>query len=104
MALAAKIHSDQVVVIDELSFPAPKTKEMAGILRALHCEGKSLLVATAAHDPNVYKSARNIARVSVSRVSDLNAWTILTPNKLLVTRAALDAIKSRTNAAAKAAK
>src|SRR5580704_1562079 len=66
MALAAKIHSDQVVVIDELSFQAPKTKEMAGILKALHCEGKSLLVATAAHDPNVYKSARNIDRVTVS--------------------------------------
>ena len=98
MALAAKIHSDQVVIIDELSFQAPKTKEMAGILKALHCDGKSLLVATAAHDPNVYKSARNIDRVSVSRVSDLNAWIILTPNKLLVTRAALDAIKSRSAA------
>jgi large subunit ribosomal protein L4 len=95
MALAAKIKSEQVVVIDELSFQAPKTKEMAGILRALKCHGKSLLVATAAHDPNVYKSARNIAQVSVSRVCDLNAWTILTPNTLLVTRAALDAIKSR---------
>src|SRR5271170_5053492 len=88
MALAAKIKSEQVVVIDELSFQAPKTKEMAGILRALKCDGKSLLVATAAHDPNVYKSARNIAKVSVSRVSDLNAWVILTPNTLLVTRAA----------------
>ena len=104
MALAAKIKSDQVVIIDELSFQAPKTKEMAGILRALKCDGKSLLVATAAHDPNVYKSVRNIAKVSVSRVSDLNAWSVLTPNKLLVTRAALDVIKSRTTAAAKAAK
>ena len=47
MALAAKIKSEQVVIIDELSFQAPKTKEMAGILRALKCDGKSLLVATA---------------------------------------------------------
>src|ERR1700744_4220036 len=103
MALAAKIKSEQVVVIDELSFQAPKTKEMAGILKAVKCHGKSLLIATAAHDPNVYKSARNIDQVSVSRVSDLNAWTILTPNTLLVTRAALDAFKSKASASSKTA-
>ncbi len=99
MALAAKIKSEQVVVIDELSFQAPKTKEMAGILRALHCDGKSLLVATAAHDPNVYKSARNIARVSVSRVSDLNAWTYSDAEHAAGDAGRLDAIKSRATAA-----
>lgn len=95
MALAAKLRDNEVTVIDELSFAAPKTKDMAAILRALDCAGQSLLVTTAAHDANVYKSARNIARVSVSPVGDLNAWSVLTPHRLLVTKAALDVIKER---------
>lgn len=93
MALASKIRDEQVVVIDELSFADPKTKEMASILKALNCQGLSLLVATASHDPNVYLSARNIDRVSVAPVSGLNALNVLYPHKLLVTRAALDAIR-----------
>jgi large subunit ribosomal protein L4 len=95
MAVAAKLRDHQVVVIDDLKFDTPKTKDMAGILKALKCHETSLLVATATHDVNVYKSARNIADVAISSVSDLNALTILMPRKLLVTRAALDAIRSR---------
>lgn len=103
MALASKLRDDEVVVIDELNMAAPKTKEMAGILKALNCAGTSVLVATASHDLNVYKSARNIAQVSVSRVSDLNAWIVLTPRKLLLTRSALDVIKQRATGDQKAA-
>ncbi|HEV3004855.1 MAG TPA: 50S ribosomal protein L4 [Pirellulales bacterium] len=95
MALASKVRDGQMVVIDDLALPAPKTKEMAGILRALKCEGGSLLVTTAAYDVNVYKSARNIAGVTVQPVSGLNALNVLTPRKMLVTRAALDAISQR---------
>src|SRR5215469_6853136 len=98
MALAARIRDDEVVVIDDLNFAAPKTKEMAGILKALKCDKTSLLVATAAYDANVYKSARNIDNVSISPVSDLNALTVLSPRKLLVTKAALDAIRQRAEA------
>lgn len=101
MAFASKIISEQVVVIDELKFAAPKTKEMNGILKALKCDGASLLVATAAYDKLVYMSARNIDKVSVAHVADLNALSILAPRKVLVTRDALDAMKQR--AAAKSA-
>lgn len=100
MAIARKLQTEDVVVIDELSFKAPKTKEMAGILRALKLSGTSTLVATAALDQNVYRSARNIDQVTVSPVAELNALAVLQPRKLLMTRAALDAIKDRTKAAA----
>lgn len=100
MALASKIISEQVVVVDELKFAAPKTKEMNAILKALKIDGNSLLVATADYDKTVYMSARNIDRVSVSPVANLNALDILTPKKLLVTKDALDAIKQRSTATA----
>lgn len=98
MAIARKLQSQDIVVIDDLAFTEPKTKEMAGILKALNLAGKSTLVATAALDPNVYKSARNIDQVTVAPVGELNALAVLTPKKMLVTRKALDAIKDRAEA------
>ena len=55
----------------------------------------------AAHDANVYKSIRNIAKVDVSPVSDLNAWTLLTPRRVVMTKAALDKFREQAKAAAK---
>lgn len=95
MAIASKILDEQLVVIDELSFGMPATRDMAAILRALGLGGVSTLVATAGVDVNVYKSARNIPRVSVSPVADLNALSVLMPRRMLVTRAALDVIRER---------
>jgi large subunit ribosomal protein L4 len=95
MALAAKLRDDQVTLIDELDFDAPKTKDMAAILKALKLNGNSLLVATAEHDLNVFKSARNIDQVTVSPVSDLNALTLLSPRRVLMTKAGLDALRAR---------
>ncbi len=95
MAMAGKIQSEQVFVIDELSMEEPQTKQIAGLLKALDLQGKSALIATAEHEPNVYKSARNIQRVCVSRQSDLNAFEILRPHRVLITKDAMDAFKER---------
>ena len=55
---------------------------MAAILKHLELQhGETLLVATAEHDVNVYNSARNIDRVSVSPVGDLNALSVLAPRQ-----------------------
>jgi large subunit ribosomal protein L4 len=94
MALASKIRDQQITIIDELAFDAPKTRDMAAILKALGLQGRSLLVATAEHDNNVYKSARNIDRVTVSPVAGLTALNVLEPGRVLVTKAALDALRA----------
>jgi len=98
MALAARIADNEVKLIDELSFAEPKTKEMAAVLKALHMDGKRLLVATAGYDVNVYKSTRNLANVAVMPVGDLNALAVLQPRALLMTKAALDAFREKAKA------
>ena len=98
MAIASKIRGGQLVVIDQLAFEQPRTKEMATILRALKLGEQSTLVATDTYDPNVYKSARNIDRVTVCPVAEVNALNVLLPRRILVTKAALDAICQRTQA------
>jgi large subunit ribosomal protein L4 len=96
MAIRSKLESGGVVVLDGLSFERPCTKEMAAVLKALNLAGRSTLVTTPAHDPNVYKSARNIDKVSVCPVSDLNALVVLGPQRMLVTKDALDAIQQKS--------
>jgi large subunit ribosomal protein L4 len=99
MAIASKILDEQLVVVDDLKFESPRTKDMAAVLQALGLKGTSTLVTTAEHDANVYRSARNIDRVTVSPVAGLNAWNVLRPKRMLVTRAALDTIRQRAGSA-----
>jgi large subunit ribosomal protein L4 len=95
MAIASKLNDNEVTLVNDLQFDAPKTADMAGVLKALKCEGSSLLVAIAGQDRNLYLSARNIRGVNVSPVNELNAYKILMPRRLLVTRAALDILKQQ---------
>jgi large subunit ribosomal protein L4 len=98
MAVRSKLESGEMVVIDGLSFDEPRTSEMAAVLKALNLAGESTLVTTAAYDANVYKSARNIDRVTVSPVADLNALAVLQPRRMLVTKDALDALRQKNQA------
>ncbi|MEM9185248.1 MAG: 50S ribosomal protein L4 [Planctomycetota bacterium] len=97
MAMASKVQDEELVIIDELKFESPKTKDMAQILKNLGCDATSVLVATDGNDTNVYKSARNIAAVSVSPADELNALSLLSSRKVLFTKAALDAMRSKAN-------
>ena len=98
MAIASKIQDEQITVIDELVIDAPKTKDVAGVLKALGIDSGTTLITTDQLDRNVYKSARNISGVTVSPVADLNALSVLSPDRLLVTKAALDAIVENASA------
>jgi large subunit ribosomal protein L4 len=103
MALASRIADDEVKLIDALPVSAPKTSVVAGMLKKLGLGERTVLVAPEKHDANLWKSARNIDGVSVAPVADLNAWSILTPRSILMTRAAIDAFRASAAAAAKPA-
>ncbi len=101
MAVASRIADQEITLIDDLVFEAPRTKDMVSILKALKIDGQTLLVATDGYNLNVYKSIRNLQDVAVLPVSDLNALDVLRPKRLLMTKAALEAF--RGNATAKQA-
>jgi large subunit ribosomal protein L4 len=66
---------------------------MAKALQLLGVAGKTVLVSAEKHDGNLWKSARNIAGVSVSPVAELNALSILQPRAIVMTTAAIDAFR-----------
>jgi large subunit ribosomal protein L4 len=101
MALAAKIADDEVKLVQALPAAAPKTAVVAKLLKTLGLDENTVLVAPEAHDANLWKSARNIAGVSVSPVAELNAWSILRPRSIVMTTAAIDAFRATAKAAAK---
>jgi large subunit ribosomal protein L4 len=98
MALAARLRDGEVKLINELSFPEPKTREMAAILKSLGLAGLRTLVVIEDYNETVYKSTRNLADAKVMPVSDLNALEILRPRRVLMTIAALDAFRAKIKA------
>jgi large subunit ribosomal protein L4 len=93
MAIASKIADNELLIVDKFTMEAPKTKQVASLLKALKLDGVTTLIATAGLDAVVYKSARNIDGVTVSEVRELNALSVLKPRRMLVTKDALDKIK-----------
>jgi large subunit ribosomal protein L4 len=94
MALLSKFLDNQVKVLDELAIATPKTKDVVALLAALGLSDSSCLLTIEIHDANVWKSARNIPTLSVSPAADLNAYELLHQKTILVTKGALDLIRS----------
>lgn len=96
-ALLSKMKHGQVCVLSDLSVAEPKTKVVAGILTALEIDGPCLL-STAAVDETIWKSSRNIPRLRVRPVSDLNPWEVMWPRRIVFTQDAFEAlIAARSN-------
>lgn len=86
-AILAKLLKNDVVVVDELKFEKPRTRDFANVLGNLKIE-RSCLVTINNYDGNLYKSARNIPRVVVMPVAELNAGDICNCHKMLFTKEA----------------
>lgn len=93
-AILAKLLSNNVVVVDELNFDKPSTKDFAVILSSLKIE-RSCLVMTGSIDENSYRSARNIQKVAIRPVAELNAGDVCNHNKLLFTKEAFLSLLNR---------
>jgi large subunit ribosomal protein L4 len=96
-AILAKLLSNNVVVVDGLSFEKPKTKDFVNVLTNLKID-RSCLVTVGSVDANLCKSARNVPKVAVMPVKDLNAGDICRYRKMLFTKEALLSVLSTEQA------
>jgi large subunit ribosomal protein L4 len=95
MAILSKLQDQETVILDELTLPQIKTKQVADILKALKLEGTTCLIGTAERDVKVYKSARNIKGVDVAPAKDFNTYQVLRPKRLVLTKAALESLRKK---------
>jgi large subunit ribosomal protein L4 len=88
-ALSSKVQSENIVVLEDLSFDAPKTKEMVNVLNALAINNKVLIV-TVDENKAVVLSARNIPGVTVVTATGLNVLDIVNHDKIVITKEAAE--------------
>lgn len=87
-ALSSKVIENQIIVLDQLSLSAPKTKDFAKILNNLKVERKALVV-TADFDQNVALSARNIPGVKFVAADGINVLDVMKHDQLIITKEAV---------------
>ena len=90
--LSDKLATKNLIVLDALTFEAPKTKEMIKVLEAIKADKKALVV-TATKDENVVKSAANIPGVRTALATTMNVYEILNANSLILTKEAVEFIQ-----------
>ena len=93
-ALSAKIKDNEVIVLENVSFDAPKTKDFVSMMSGLKIADKKTLLILSEPNKNVYLSARNLQNAKVITSSDVNTYAILDSACLLITEGALANIEN----------
>ena len=92
-ALSDRADAERVKVVEDFQMEAPRTAEMARLLKGMALEGRHTLVVLPGGAEALYKSLRNIKGVRVLRHTDLNAYTILWADNLVFTQASLTGVE-----------
>lgn len=103
-SLSSRAKSGDVLVVDDLEFSEPSTKNVAGLLRSVGSYHKKVLLVLEKSNPAVVKSARNIPGVKVTLGGMLNAYEVIWAEKIIFTQGALAAVEKAAVTTDKGAK
>jgi large subunit ribosomal protein L4 len=92
-ALTYKAKEDSILVLDDLSFKTPKTKDFISVLKNLKIDGDKSLFVTSEKDQNTFLSSRNLKNAKVITADKLNTYDILYSHKLIISENAFDQIE-----------
>lgn len=93
-ALSIQANDKNLVVVEDFNFESPKTKNFVDVLKALEINnGKSLFVLNEENN-NVFLSSRNIQNSKVVKASEINTYSVLNANKVIITESSLEGINS----------
>lgn len=93
-ALSYKAKNNEIVVVEDFSFDAPKTKSFVEMMKALNINGKRNLFLIDGPSEVILKSSRNIPKVSVIQAQDVSTYNIVGSNQLVFTESALNKLTS----------
>ena len=96
-ALSYKAQENAIVVVEDFTFDAPKTKEFVNVAKNLKVDGRKMLMVLPEVNKNVYLSARNLQRTEIMTASALNTYKVLNADVLVVTENSLKAIDGILN-------
>lgn len=87
--LTDKLNHENILVVDDIQFEQPKTKQVVELLARLKLEGKKVIIVIPEKDANLYLSARNIPGVKTLLVEALNAYDLLNNDCIVMTEGAV---------------
>ena len=93
-ALTFKAQNNQIVVVEDFNFEAPKTKEMVNITKNLKIEGQKFLLVLPGQNKNVFLSARNLPEARIITASDVCTYRILDNKMLVITEGSVDVLNN----------
>ena len=93
-ALTYKAKEDKIIVVEDFSFEAPKTKSYIEILKKFNLQDAKTLMLVNEGNKNVYLSARNLKRANVMRAKDVNTYNVLNANNLIICENSLKDIEN----------
>ena len=96
-ALSYKAVSKQIMIVEDFNYDSPKTTDFVKMLDALKINGKKTLLLTSGNQENVYKSGRNIDKVSVLEAQKVSTYDLLNNQVLLVQKSAIEKLVSVFN-------
>jgi len=90
--LSAKAKDNEIIVVEDFSFEAPKTKNIVALQKNLNVGDKKSLLVIANQDNNVYLSARNLQGFSVVNASGINTYELLKAKNLILCESSVEEI------------
>ena len=96
-ALSYKAKENAIIVVEDFTLEAPKTKEMLNIAKNLKVDGKKILFLLPAENKTIYLSARNVKSMKVQAAANINAYGILNADVMVVTENSLSVIDTVLN-------
>jgi len=94
-ALTYKAKDKNIIVLENIKFDQPKTKNYVEMIKNLNLTGKKALVVIPAHDNNIYLSSRNVQRNKVTTASELNTYDVLNAHQLVIVEGSVAALENR---------
>lgn len=92
-ALSEKLRADELVILDQIEFDAPKTKQVVKMLDAFKADGKALIVDGGEKAANTILSARNLSGVKALTADGINIYDLVHYTKLFMTKSAVEKIE-----------
>ena len=97
-ALSYKVKNNALIVVEDFTFEAPKTKNVIQLIDSLKIADKKVLLVMPENNKFVYLSARNLQKVKVLTASELNTYAVLDAASLVVTESSLSVLENNLNA------
>jgi len=93
-ALTSKAQAGSIIVIEDIKWDAPKTKNFTGVVNSLDLAGKKSVFVIAEDNQNVYLSSRNVQKTKVLRAQDLSTYDVMNSGTLVISEGAIEKIKA----------